>query len=131
MAWRATLAAGVAGGLWAGIAAALRRLSGVNEVLSTILLNLVAAAVVGWAVHGPLQEPGGGLPQSAPLPAGTWLGRPFPPGRLHLGLLLVVLAAAGVALAPVPHPLGARAPRHRRRRGRGARLRRAGRASGG
>jgi general nucleoside transport system permease protein len=96
----ATLAAGgVAGGLWAGIAAALRRLSGVSEVLSTILLNLVAVSVLGWAVHGPLQEPAASLPQSAAMPAASWLPRPFPPGRLHLGCLLVVIAAAGVAVA--------------------------------
>jgi len=96
----ATLAAGgIAGGLWAAIAAALRRLSGVDEVLSTILLNLVALPVVGWAVHGPLQAPGGSLPQSALLPQQAWLWRPFPPGRLHLGCLLVGLAVAALWVA--------------------------------
>jgi len=93
------LAGGVAGGLWAGVAALLRRLSGVSEVLSTILLNLIAVAVVGWAVHGPLQEPGGSLPQSAALPPQAWLWRPLEPGRLHLGCGLVVLAALALAVA--------------------------------
>ena len=93
------LAGGVAGGGWAGIAALLRRLSGVSEVLSTILLNLVAVAVVGWAVHGPLREPGGGLPQSAALPREAWLWRPFEPGRFHLGCVLVALAAVALAVA--------------------------------
>lgn len=87
----ALAAAGIAGAIWAGIAAALRFSAGVNEVLSTILLNLVALALLGWAVHGPLQEPGGSYPQSAPLPEAAWLWRPLPPGRLHAGLLLALV----------------------------------------
>lgn len=93
------LAGGLAGGAWAGVAVLLRRMSGVSEVLSTILLNLVAVALVGWAVHGPLQEPGRGLPQSAALPREAWLWRPFEPGRLHLGCVLVGLAATVVWVA--------------------------------
>lgn len=85
------LAAGaVAGAGWASIAAALRRFSGVNEVLSTIMLNLVAEAAVGWVVHGPLQEAAGAYPQSDRLAQEIWLWRAFPPGRLHSGLLLAV-----------------------------------------
>ncbi len=103
----AALAAGaLAGAAWAGIAALLRVVSGVNEVLSTILLNLVALALLGWAVHGPLQEPGGTYPQSAALPAAAWLWRPFPPGRLHLGLGLGLLAAGGLGLALMRTPWG-------------------------
>jgi len=94
----ALLAGGLAGAAWAGIAALLRAVSGVNEVLSTILLNLVAQSLVGWAVHGPLQEPGGSYPQSALLPDQIWLWRPFPPGRVHLGLLLALVAAGALAV---------------------------------
>lgn len=95
----AALLGGAAGGcLWAGVAAVLRQVSGVNEVLSTILLNLVAQAVLGWAVNGPLQEPGGSYPQSAVVPSSAWLWRPFPPGRLHLGLVLALLALVIVGL---------------------------------
>ena len=36
------VAAAVGGALWAGIAAALRLASGVNEAVSTLLLNFVA-----------------------------------------------------------------------------------------
>ncbi len=79
-------------------AAWLRAARGVNEVLATILLNLIAVAMVGWAVHGPLREPGGSYPQGAPLPAAAELWRPWPPGRLHLGL---VLAAVVVVLLAV------------------------------
>jgi simple sugar transport system permease protein len=82
-----------AGALWAGIAALLRVQRGVSEVLSTILLNFVAALAVAWAVHGPLQESAGAYPQSdALLPA---LRLPAVPGseRVHLGLPAVGLAA--------------------------------------
>jgi len=40
---------------------------GVPPVLSTILLNLVAAAAVTWLVRGPLRDPAGDYPQSRPL----------------------------------------------------------------
>lgn len=93
------LAAGAsAGALWAAIAAALRRWRGVNEVLSTILLNLIAAGVLGWLVHGPLQEAAATYPRSDPLPAAAWLARPWPPGRLHLGLGLALAATGLLAL---------------------------------
>ena len=88
----------VAGAAWAGIAALLRAVSGVNEVLSTILLNLVAQALLGWAVHGPLAEKGGAYPQSDALPEAARLWRPFPPGRLHLGLLVAALVGVAVWL---------------------------------
>lgn len=40
------------GGLWAGIAAGLRRLN-VNEILSTLMLNYVAVALVTYLIAGP------------------------------------------------------------------------------
>ncbi|MFB9994016.1 ABC transporter permease [Deinococcus oregonensis] len=42
----------VGGGLWAGIAAWLRRLN-VNEILSTLMLNYIAVAVVTYLIAGP------------------------------------------------------------------------------
>ncbi len=102
----ALLAGGLAGAAWAGVAGALRAVSGVNEVLSTILLNLVAQAGLGWAVHGPLQEAAGSYPQSDPVPSAAWLPRPLPPGRLHLGLALALAAAAALALALHRTPWG-------------------------
>ncbi len=107
--WSAPLllgAGGAAGLLWAGIAAALARYRGVDVVLSTILLNLVAVSLVGWAVHGPLQEAAGTYPQTDLLPRAAWLWRPFPPGRLHLGLGLALAAALGVAFLVRRTPWG-------------------------
>lgn len=83
----AALAGGtIAGGLWAAIAAMLRRRRGVLEVISTIMLNFIALSFVGYLVRGPLQEPTGIYPQSATLPDAAQL--PMIAGRLHLGILL-------------------------------------------
>jgi simple sugar transport system permease protein len=87
------LAGGLAGGLWAGIAATLRRRFGVLEVISTIMLNFVAAALVSWTVRGPLQEPTRVYPMSESFAsAARW---PFlvPGQRLHLGFALGLAAA--------------------------------------
>lgn len=88
------LAGGVAGGLWAGIAAALRQKFGVLEVISTIMLNFVAAALIGWTVRGPLQEPTRVYPMSESFAeAARW---PFlvPGQRLHFGFALGLAVAA-------------------------------------
>ena len=50
------VSAGVAGAAWAGIADLLRRRYHVLEVISTLLLNFVAAYGVSYLVRGPLQE---------------------------------------------------------------------------
>lgn len=86
------VAGAAAGAGWAGIAAALRRRAGVLEVISTIMLNFIAAHLVGWLVRGPLQEPTGIYPQSSTIgEAARW---PFlvPGHRTHLGILLAVAA---------------------------------------
>jgi general nucleoside transport system permease protein len=88
----ASLAAGL---LWALLAAVLRLRFGVLEVISTLLLNFVAEALVSWMVQGPLQESKHIYPQSDPLPVSARL--PILPGtRLHLGLLLALLLALGL-----------------------------------
>jgi simple sugar transport system permease protein len=91
----AAVAAGTAAGaLWAGVAAVLRRRFGVLEVISTIMLNFVAIAAVGYLVRGPLQEPTRVYPQRRTLPPGARLPLLIPGSRLHVGFLLAVAAAA-------------------------------------
>jgi simple sugar transport system permease protein len=88
----AALGAGAAAGaLWGGVAALLRVRRGVSEVLSTILLNFIAALGVAYAVHGPLQETRATYPQSDLLPEAARLA--VVPGllRAHWGLLLAGL----------------------------------------
>jgi simple sugar transport system permease protein len=92
------LGALLGGGLWATGAAVLRNTRGVNEVISTIMLNFVAAGVVSYCVHGPLMEVGAQYPQTDPLPSSAQLPRLLPPTRLHLGAALAVLTALSTQL---------------------------------
>ena len=81
-------AGALAGGCWAGVAAWLRARFGVLEVISTIMLNFIALALISWVVRGPLQEPSLVYPMSESFSEfARW---PFliPGQRLHLGVLL-------------------------------------------
>lgn len=67
-----TAAAGIAGGgACAAITAWLWASRGVLEVVSSLLLNLVAVQVLAWLIRGPMQGTAGGQPQSANFPAAT------------------------------------------------------------
>lgn len=89
----AMILGGAAGGAaWAGIAAWLRRRFGVLEVISTIMLNFVALALLSWIVRGPLQEPTRVYPQSASFPAASHWPLLIEGQRLHLGFALAVTA---------------------------------------
>ena len=86
----ALLAGMLAGAAWGWIPGALKAWSGAHEVVTTIMLNSIAAAMIGFLILGPLLAPGfsfgrtGDLGNSA-LP--IILG-----GNIHLGVLLAVAA---------------------------------------
>jgi simple sugar transport system permease protein len=100
--WSAPLAIGaswaaamVAGALWILVPVVLRLRFGVLEVISTLLLNFVAEAVVSLMVQGPLQEHTHVYPQSEPIAMAARL--PMLPGtRLHLGFAAALLLAAAL-----------------------------------
>jgi general nucleoside transport system permease protein len=89
----ALTAAAVAGGAWAAIAAWLRVRFGVLEVISTIMLNFVAANLVAYLVRGPLQEPTRIYPQTEPVILAAQLSPLWQGTRLHAGIVLAVIAA--------------------------------------
>jgi ABC-type uncharacterized transport system permease subunit len=89
----ATLGAGaLAGAAWAWIAAILRSRFHVLEVISTILLNFLAANLLSYLVRGPMQEPTHVYPQTLTIPAGTQLPRFGASTRLHVGFAIAVAA---------------------------------------
>jgi general nucleoside transport system permease protein len=96
------LLAGFAGGaFWGGIAGWLKARLSVNEILSTVMLNQIAAQVYIFLIRGPLIDPeqltyGTRAPQTALMPEGIWLSRLIPGTRLHSGLILAVLVAVVV-----------------------------------
>lgn len=47
----------VGGALWGGIAGVLKAARGVNEVISTIMLNFIALFLINYLVTGPFKEP--------------------------------------------------------------------------
>ncbi|HYW51091.1 MAG TPA: ABC transporter permease [Gemmatimonadaceae bacterium] len=92
------LCAGVAaGGAWAGIAAVLRQRFGVLEVISTIMLNVIALNLTGLLVRGPLQEPTRTFPQSDMVERALRLPRLIPSTRLHVGVAIAACCALGLA----------------------------------
>ncbi|WP_395145978.1 ABC transporter permease [Armatimonas sp.] len=92
----ALLAGALGGALWAGLAAALKLWRGVQEVLSTLLLNFVAIQLVAWMVRGPLQEAVKQYPQSDKLAISSRLAFLWPGTQLHQGFLIALFLAVVV-----------------------------------
>lgn len=89
----ALLAGALAGAAWAGIAGVLRARFGVLEVISTIMLNFIAAFGVSYLVRGPLQEPTHVYPQTSSIGDAAQLPVLVPGTRIHAGIVTAVLLA--------------------------------------
>lgn len=86
------VAAALAGAMWVALPIWLKLRFSVLEVISTLLLNFVAEALVSLMVQGPLQEHQHIYPQSDSIAAVARL--PLLPGtRLHAGFLLALVGA--------------------------------------
>jgi simple sugar transport system permease protein len=95
------LAGALGGGLWASVAGLLRARMGVNEILSTVMLNYIAAQFYTFLLRGPMIDPGeletgSGTPQSMRLPEAAFLSRLVPGTRLHSGLILALVLCVAV-----------------------------------
>lgn len=94
-----TLGAGIVGGaVWGGIAGVLKARFGVNEILSTVMLNAIALQLMNFLLRGPMLDPeqiaaGTNIPQSATLPDQVWLLRLVPRTLLHVGAILALALA--------------------------------------
>jgi general nucleoside transport system permease protein len=100
------LAAGAIGGmLWGFLPALLKVKRGMNEIISTLMLNYVAFFLMEYLVRGPLKEPGGFLPVSAQFEASARL--PLILGsRIHIGIPLVILVVPAVYFLLWRTPIG-------------------------
>jgi ABC-type uncharacterized transport system permease subunit len=89
-----------AGAVWAGLAGWMRVRRGVPEVISTIMLNFIAAQVVSYLVgnHGPMQEASHGQPASEALGPNATLPIILAGTSLHAGLWIALPAAVIVAV---------------------------------
>ena len=91
------LAGALAGALWMLGPAWLKVRFGVDEVVTTLLLNFVVLLLVGMMLEGPLQDPMSlGWPQSPPIIEEGVLPRLWAKTRLHAGLLVAMLLAVVV-----------------------------------
>jgi simple sugar transport system permease protein len=93
------LLAGMLGGaFWGGIPGILKARLGVNEILSTIMMNAIAIQLSNFLLRGPMIDPkeiinGTRIAQSALLPDTVWLARLVPRTLLHAGAILAVILA--------------------------------------
>jgi general nucleoside transport system permease protein len=82
------LAGVVAGGLWIGMAGALKHWRGVNETITTLLLNYIAIAIMMHLVSGPIRDFAVTLKaQSWSIPLSFMIGD-IPGWSVHWGLVI-------------------------------------------
>lgn len=94
------------GTAWAAVPAALQAWRGSHVVITTIMFNFIAAALLGWLLVGPLKEPGNMTPETAAFAESARvpgmhqllgaLGLEWPKTPLNATLLLALAAAAAV-----------------------------------
>ncbi len=86
----------LAGAVWGGIPGYLKARFNVNEILSTIMMNVIAVQWMNLLLRGPLidtaQKGAARIPQTPRLSAAFDLPR-LVPTRLHLGTLIAILLA--------------------------------------
>ncbi|MEV0035140.1 ABC transporter permease [Streptomyces sp. NPDC056909] len=85
------------GAMWAGIAGVLKTSRGVSEVISTIMLNSIATAIIGYLIQperlGQLDE-AGTLVSTKPLPESSWFFTiDMGPAGLLWGFLFIAVLA--------------------------------------
>lgn len=89
----ALLAGALLGAAWGFIPGALKAWTGAHEVVTTIMLNFIAGAIVGYLITGPLEAPGFSFSRTGPLGNAelpTFFGT-----SIHLGVFIAF------ALVPV------------------------------
>ena len=87
----------IGGAIWGGIAGVLKVRFNVNEVLSTIMLNSIAAYIMSYFLSGPIMDPTSldnaiRIPQTQRLPLASDLWR-WIPTRFHAGFILAIVMA--------------------------------------
>jgi simple sugar transport system permease protein len=89
--------AGIAGGLWGLIPGFLKLKLGLNEIISTLMLNYIGIEGMRYLVYGPWKDPGSmGFPMTAVFPESAIFPELF--GSVHAGIIVCILAAGAVAL---------------------------------
>ena len=92
------LLGGMAGGaLWGAVPAGLRLGFGMNEIISSLMLNYIAIFILDYLVFGPWIDPmGSGMPETAAFPPAAVLPVFFE--RIHAGILVCVIVAVALGI---------------------------------
>ena len=96
------------GGLFAAVPALLKSRLGINEVITTIMMNYVAIDALNWLVRGPFQDKSipGSYPESPLFPAQYSLPSLFPHSTLTVGIVISVISCVLVYYFLFKTPLG-------------------------
>ncbi|MDR6433815.1 ABC transporter permease [Brucella pseudogrignonensis] len=88
----------IAGMIFLLIPLGLRLRFGVDEVVTTLLLNFVAVLFVSMMIEGPMKDPlAFGWPQSEPIPDAAVLPKIMSGMRLHIGIVIAIVLALIIA----------------------------------
>ena len=80
------------GGTWIAIVGALKYFRGVNETISSLLMNYIAIAILNTLVEGVMRDPSSlNKPSTYPLAEVNWL-QTIPGTRVHYGLIYGLVA---------------------------------------
>ena len=91
----------IGGAVWGFIPGILKARLGVNEILSTVMMNAIALQLMNLMIRSLLMDPAGVtagtyLAQSERLPEQVWLPRLVPQTSLHAGAIIAVVLAVVV-----------------------------------
>lgn len=89
----AVFAAAVGGAIWGGIAGYLKSSRGINEIISTIMLNFIAIFLVSYLIQGPIAEPPGFFHQTALIQDTAQLPKLMPKSDLSIAIIMAVIFA--------------------------------------
>lgn len=94
------------GALWGLIPGYLKAVRGVNEVITTLLLNYIAQNLVSYLVSGPMLQPGAPSPFSPPIAPAAQLPILLPQTQTHAGILLGLVITLVLWIVFTRSPLG-------------------------
>lgn len=91
----ALLAGMIGGALWAAIPGWLKARNGAHEVITTIMMNFIAARIISWTLtaNGPLRAPRTVVPETPAVFETARLPVLIADSRLHAGVIIALIAA--------------------------------------
>ena len=92
----ALVASATAGALWIVVPALLRVTLRCNELLTTLMMNYVAAAFTLFLVNSYFRNPEAGSIETLPIAPDRWLWRWLAPSNANVGILILIVLAAAI-----------------------------------